>query len=487
MKPRTRVPPAGGRSAPALLAAGLLASVLLALFALPPAGAASAAPAPEARRHATPLDRYVAAPDPAYAWERLRGLRGKGCVAHVLKMTSQTWLTPEEVDRTDWWHWLTIVEPEAIRSDVALLYLHGGDNEDEPPDEIRPVYARIARETGAVVAELRMVPNQPLRFSGDAGGPRKEDRLIAYGWSRFLRGGDPVWLPRLPMTKSAVRAMDTVTAFFEQRRGSGPRVDRFVLVGSSKRGWTTWTTAAVDGRVAAIVPMVIDLLNVEDSFRHHYDAYGFWAPAIRAYLEMGIPAWFGTPEMRRLREIADPFSYRARLTMPKLIINATGDQFFLPDSSRFYFEALPGEKLLRYLPNANHSLDKKEVGESVLAFFRAIVAGTPRPEYSWTFEDDGSIRVEVGGSQAPAEARLWQATNPVARDFRLETLGPAWTSAVIAPQPGGGYRAAVPQPPSGWTAFFVELTYRSDVAPPLKLTTAVRVVPDTLPFAGARR
>ena len=40
----------------------------------------------------------------------------------------------------------------------------------------------------------------------------------------------------------------------------------------------------------------------------------------------------------------------------------------------------------------------------------------------------------------------------------------------------------VDQPESGWTAFFVELTYDTGSNLPLKLTTAVRVLPDTLPF-----
>jgi len=67
---------------------------------------------------------------------------------------------------------------------------------------------------------------------------------------------------RLPMTKSAVRAMDTVTAFL----GSSREVTsggRFVVAGGSKRGWTTWTTAAVDKRVVGIIPIVIDVLNIE--------------------------------------------------------------------------------------------------------------------------------------------------------------------------------------------------------------------------------
>ena len=61
--------------------------------------------------------------------------------------------------------------------------------------------------------------------------------------------------------------------------------------------------------------------------------------------------------------------------MPKLIINATGDQFFVPDPSRLYFDDLPGEKHLRYVPNADHSMRQTDVDESVLAFYRSIVEG----------------------------------------------------------------------------------------------------------------
>ena len=55
----------------------------------------------------TALDRYVRAPDPAYAYRPVATLEGEGYRAHVLEMTSQTWRTPEEVDRTLWKHWLT--------------------------------------------------------------------------------------------------------------------------------------------------------------------------------------------------------------------------------------------------------------------------------------------------------------------------------------------------------------------------------------------
>src|SRR6185503_3932979 len=243
-----------------------------------------------------------------------------------------------------------------------------------------PWLVETARETGSIVAELRMVPNQPVVFKDDpARKPRLEDDFIAYTWNRFLRTGEERWLARLPMTKSAVRAMDAVTAFAASTGGRSHKIARFVVSGASKRGWTTWTTAAVDTRVIAIAPAVIDLLNVEPSFIHHYRAYGAWSDAVKDYTEQGIMDWMGTPQFHALMKIEEPYEYRDRLTMPKYLVNASGDQFFLPDSSRFYFDDLKGEKHLRYVPNTSHSLDKTDALESLQAFYTAIVKNTPRP------------------------------------------------------------------------------------------------------------
>src|SRR5262249_38486852 len=180
-----------------------------------------------------------------------------------------------------------------VRHRTALLYISGGTSTTQAPKEADHDIARIAVAAGAVGVLLQQVPNQPLTFRGDT-GPRREDALMAYAWDRFLRTHDPTWLPRLPMTKSAVRAMDTVVAFCARPEGGSLSIESFVVAGSSKRGWTTWTTAIVDPRVVAIVPMVIDLLNVEESFRHHYRAYGFWSQAIKEYVDLGIPDWFGS-------------------------------------------------------------------------------------------------------------------------------------------------------------------------------------------------
>ena len=170
----------------------------------------------------------------------------------------------------------------------ALLFITGGRKDRDPPSGPPDWLVEAARDTGTVSAELRMVPNQPVVFKDDPPHkPRTEDDFIAYTWKKFLRTGDERWPARLPMTKSAVRAMDTVTAFTGVGRRRRSQVDAFVVSGASKRGWTTWTTAAVDTRVVAIAPAVIDLLNVEPSFIHHWRAYGAWSDAVKDYVEQG--------------------------------------------------------------------------------------------------------------------------------------------------------------------------------------------------------
>jgi PhoPQ-activated pathogenicity-related protein len=439
------------------------------------------APVPGAEE--TALDRYIAMPDPSYTYSVASATKGDGFTVFVIDMTSQTWRAPEEVDRTLWQHWLTVVKPDEVRTNTGLLFIGGGRNGRPAPEGMDEGLVKLALATGSAVAELGQVPNQPLVFAGETEG-RSEDSLIAYTWDKYMRTGDESWPARLPMTKSAVRAMDTITAVLASAEGGGATVDRFVVAGGSKRGWTTWTTGAVDDRVVAIVPIVIDMLNVVPSFKHHWEVYGFWAPAVGDYVQMGTMDWMGTPEYEALLKIVEPYEYRSRYTMPKLLMNATGDQFFLPDSSQFYFEDLPGETYLRYVPNAAHSLDGSDALETLLAFYGTVLNGTPRPKFTWSITKDDAIRVEV--VDKPAAVKLWQATNANARDFRVDTIGKAWTSSDLTDRGGGVYVGQVVEPEKGWTAFFVELTYPVGGPVPLKLTTQVHVVPDKVPFTYER-
>lgn len=469
-----------------LTAVAVTASLLVAGLA------ESGAAADSARR--TVLDEYIAAPDASYRFQLVKEIPAEGARAYLLEMTSQNWGLAAEVDRTEWKHWLTIYKPARVDHATGLLMIGGGNNDGRVPEKGRPELSRIAEATHSVVAELRMAPNQPLTFLGDGHGPRVEDEILAEGWRRYLDTGETRWLFHLPMTKSAVRAMDTVTAFLASEGGGGVAVGRFVVAGASKRGWTAWLTAAVDARVAGVAPIVIDLPNVKPSFLHHHRVYGFWAPAVKDYFHAGIMDRMHEPGFERLMAVLDPFAYRERFTMPKFLVNSAGDQFFLPDSSQFYFDDLLGEKHIRYVPNSDHSLRNTDAIESITAFYHGMLNGAARPRFSWSFSDDGSIHVET--EDRPSQVRLWRATNPRHRDFRLESAGPIYKSEDLQPQEESAgasagasgspsartYIGRVQQPEEGWTAFFVELTYPSGLEKyPFKFTTGVRVTPETYP------
>lgn len=427
----------------------------------------------------TPLDEYIAKVDPVYKWELISQQKKDGTTISVIHLVSQSWLSTNEVNNPTWWHWLVVYTPSHVKHTTGILLIGGGNNLRTNPPNPETEWIKLANMLETVVCSLQMIPNQPLIFLND-GKARYEDDLIAYAWDKFLRTGNPEWLPRLPMTKAAVRAMDTISEFTKTEKGGNLPINTFIVAGGSKRGWTTWTTAAVDKRVIAICPIVIDLLNLVPSFKHHYKAYGFFAPAVHDYVQHGIMNWMDTPQFARLLQIVEPFEYRHRLTMPKLILNACGDQFFLPDSSQFYFDQLCGPKYLRYVPNTDHSLRNSDALETFGAFCYSILNKIKLPEPVWRFEEGNVIR--VWPIYKPRKVLFWHATNTEARDFRLDIIGAAWKSEPLSPGSDGTYTATILQPERGWRAGLIELTYDIGVPLPLKLTTPVWVVPDLLPF-----
>src|SRR5262252_4118186 len=81
----------------------------------------------------TPLDDYLAKPEPAYAWKLVKTIPGNGVTSYVLDLNSQIWRSTPEVDRPVWQHWLTITRPDKVTGDTALLNIGGGRNGGEAP------------------------------------------------------------------------------------------------------------------------------------------------------------------------------------------------------------------------------------------------------------------------------------------------------------------------------------------------------------------
>src|SRR5262249_51774987 len=132
--------------------------------------------------------------------------------------------------------------------------------------------------------------------------------------------------------------------------------------------------------------------------------------------------------------------------------------------------------------NTDHSMRDSDARETLTAFYDSVVRNLKRPRYTWKFLDDGAIRVET--ADKPKQVKLWHGHNPVARDFRLEEVGPIYISRPLQEIEPGVYVGKIDKPEVGFTAFFVELTYDIGSVFPLKVTTDVRVIPETLPFKG---
>ena len=431
--------------------------------------------------HNNHMKDYVTKADPAFRYEVAETFNGEGWTEHRVKMVSGTWLTKQEVNHPEWWHWVTIVVPNEVTETEALMVIGGGSTEDEKPQAANELLVQAAVGTKSIIAEISNIPFQPLNYVNDEKDDRFEDDLIAYGWRQYLEGGakdeDVEWLAHIPMTRAVVRAMDVVQ---EISMDLSKPVDSFVVAGASKRGWATWTTAIVDERVIAIIPVVIDMLNVESSFNHHWRCYGAWSPAINDYINEGIMDWTGSKEYARLLELVEPYSFIDQLTLPKFLINATGDEFFITDSWQFYWDDLVGDKYIQYVPNANHGLNGTYNLGSLVAFYNAVITESPIPKVDWSVSAD-SIYLEVL-SDVDYKVTKWEAVNENARDFRVPVIGRVWKDSELSKTSNNQYAIHFPAPEKGYKAGVLEIIFDSGTEVPFTFTTGTVVTPHTYPF-----
>ena len=321
---------------------GAKQTALCAVLFLPAAGCQAQNPAQPPAQVVTPsamqampreLDEFIARPEPAYKWEKIAALPeedgaltgdamadlllqtlGAGAEVTDLKLTSQEW------QGAAWTHRLQVIKPvETKHPDTALLLItFGGGSLQETA-----VAKAMANLAGAPSAILYNVPNQPL-FD------LREDALIAHTLVKYLETGDANWPLLFPMTKSAVKAMDAIGEYTKQEWQTP--VTKFVVTGASKRGWTSWLTAAADKRVAGIIPMVYNNLNLAKQMPHQLQAWGAYSKSISDYTEKDLPSALATPRGQYLAAMIDPWTYRSRFTMPKFIVIASNDSYWPLDA-----------------------------------------------------------------------------------------------------------------------------------------------------------
>ncbi|CAL1541763.1 unnamed protein product [Lymnaea stagnalis] len=451
---------------------------------------------------ATPLDDYVNAFDPHYSYRFLNSTEFPNFSLHTLNMTSQKWLTENTTTRPIWWHYVTVVVPkDLVYTDTALVWIDEGSNDDRPPTEtdlFLAVTTALGVSTGAIAAIIKQIPNQPMAFSNDPTHTQKYgDRMEAWTMNMFLQNSsNPEILLRFPCTKAVVRGFDTIVSY--AKKTAGVDIQKFLVSGASKGGWTVWTTAAVDKRVIGMAPVVNDMLNVHKNLHHHFRSLGGWSFALGDFQSVNITGQLDSPNMQKLLSVTDPFAYKDRLTMPKLIVCASGDEFFLLDDSHYYLDQLPGLTYLRMIPNANHA-DIGHVMSTVLTikgFILNILEKAPFPKVKWSLsQNETAGKIVMWTSEEPQEVTVYHARTLSGnrRDFRMfilntvtgkRVLNPVlWHSRAANRLSPTQYDTELLKPSEGWAAFFIQVKMKGVKGSFLEFTTEVNIVPDVLPFA----
>ena len=428
----------------------------------------------------TSMSNYIESTKNEFSYDIQEVIYEENWTGYHIKMISGEWLDSKKVDQVEWWHYVDIIIPKQTTSSTGIMFIDGGEKSDD--------YFRLdaqsienAIKTESVIVNVSNIPFQPLNFLSSEQDSFVEDDLIAFAWNKFLKQGakqeDVEWLPRFPMTRAIVRAMDLAQEIVLQ---NDIIVKDFVVSGASKRGWTAWTTAAVDSRVKAVVPMVIDMLNLVPSFENHYRSYGEFSPAVQEYVNYNIQDWLGTEEFKVLMSYIEPFSFIDKFTMPKYIINAGSDEFFSTDSWRFYYDKLPGEKIIRYVPNKNHSLDGRYLTEDLVSYFYRVINDIEIPSLSWNLSDNKLIaELDYDGEY---DVSVWTAKNDNGRDFRLWEEGELWEETSIGKLANNKYELNVNYNFKGYKATMIEFTIDPESEFPLIISTGPFVFPEKYPF-----
>ncbi|CAL1541759.1 unnamed protein product [Lymnaea stagnalis] len=450
---------------------------------------------------ATPLDHYVNQPDSTYTYRYLTSITGPDYSIYILNMTSQTWLTDKVTTTPVWWHYVSVIIPKEVEyTDTGFLWISSGSSLNGIPsatDKHIEMMTATAIKTKTVCGVINQIPFQPIVFQDDpTRKQRYEDSIIAWTWRKFLdNGSNPEILLRLPMTKAVVRGMDTMSEF--AKSFSGNLITKFVIGGESKRGWTTWTTAAVDKRVIGMVPTVMDLLNLQKNMHHHYRSLGGWTFEFEDYYNESVTYDLDSPNMPLMEAVIDPLTYSNRYTMPKMIVTTSGDEFFLPDDSYYYFDQLPGPKFLRIIPNAEHSMTGHMMSNilAIESFYLNILEKATFPSITWTRSSTSlSGKIILTTSEVPSNVTVYysKTLDGIRRDFRLAVKDPntgegkihpvVWLSKSATQLSALQYQAEVDVPLIGWAAFFIQVQFPGLKNSILEFTTEAHIIPETFPF-----
>ncbi|GJP30529.1 hypothetical protein CLOM_g3789 [Closterium sp. NIES-68] len=341
--------------------------------------------------------------------------RGGWWTGYVLRVTTQRWLNESVTDRSVWWHYLSLIAPDHMRNASKGLVLffvgagwseHGRGERAYHVPKTNDVFIRLAAplvvDLGILGVMLHQVPMMPVTFYSSPPGissnkSRKlvEEEITSFSLAMAIHDtSTPEWPIYMPMAKSVIRGMDAVQLAVREMLPHVP-VEAFVTIGVSKRACMAWLSAVLDKRVVAFISYGYDLINFEPNMQHLLDSVGAVPIMGRSYVDYNLTRMLHSPQLHRIMSYTDPYFFRDRLTMPKLLISASNDEFFSMDDSYYYFQDLPAPALLKIVANLDHMVIQMSqwAYDASISFLSSLLhansscASLPassRPSLTWT-------------------------------------------------------------------------------------------------------
>ena len=410
-----------------------------------------------------------------------------GVMLQKYQLNSQSWTLQGEVSPGDWQHEVDIYIPDVAKEKNALVVINSGSNDDGSGHPVAPTnfsqeqLSQIAIATKTIVISVSNVPNQKLTYQGVT-TPLAEDNSVAYSWKLFIGNTKKYQNASLHIPMSA--SVSQVLRLAKKELAS-QNITKFIVTGASKRGWAAWLTALSDPDVVAIVPFAMDLLSTQESLKHMYRSYGNnWPVAFHPYYQQEIDKHIDTNEFSNLMTLEDPLFYLStdrhnRLEIEKYIINASGDDFYVPDNSRFYYDKLPGPKSLRVVANSTHNGILSVTVPSLITFINRYQVQKKLPEITEVIagKDNKSRTVKVSFSEKPSQILQWTAQNPDARDFRYACNIKYHSTSVSLLDGDKEITIPLTTPENGWQATYIEATFSDGYVG----TSQVYITPDKYP------
>jgi len=305
---------------------------------------------------------------------------------------------------TSWTNRVRVFEPKhnLFPGTASLLFLM-------EPFVVDGIGGQIAADAaGTTLVMVYDVPNQPL-------WGHREDGLLGYSVREEARTGDATWSLAFPMTRSTVRSMDAVQAW--SAKSGGQRIRDFVLIGFSKRGLSAWL-ASPDPRVRALVSLGYNNLNLEGQAQLQKRNWGalseHWTQMIGPDFERELQ----TPKGEALTRTWDPYSFIGDIKIPKLLVDATNNDYWSLDSPTQFAASLRGTTNWLYVANSGHYMERAAVPlvQTSASWIRRTLAKRTLSNPTLSFS---ATQLELHAPGASG-ATLYYAWNN-SRDFRQST------------------------------------------------------------------